>query len=230
MSTSTPRKSMLDEVRKLAEGPLAESFADADRNPPVFDPETHSVTLPESFKKSYHAYTDAGWDRLGLPHELGGPGLPPSIIWAGSEMVIGANPAIHMYAAGPGLRADPAPARQRRPAASSPQHDDRAQLGRHDGPHRARRRLRRRRRSRPRRPSSPTAPGTSRASSASSPAPSGTSPRTSFTSCSPGPRAPAPAPRACRCSSYRSSTSTSRPASSASATAPSSPTSRRRWA
>ena len=31
---------------------LAESLLDADRNPPVFDPATHSVTLPESFKKS----------------------------------------------------------------------------------------------------------------------------------------------------------------------------------
>ncbi len=28
-----------------------ESFVDADRNPPVFDPATHSVTMPESFKK-----------------------------------------------------------------------------------------------------------------------------------------------------------------------------------
>jgi alkylation response protein AidB-like acyl-CoA dehydrogenase len=94
-------KSMLDEVRRLAEGPIAESFTDADRHPPVFDPDTHSVTLPESFKASYRALIDAGWDRLPLPQELGGPGLPPSITWAASEMVIGANPAIHMYAAGP---------------------------------------------------------------------------------------------------------------------------------
>jgi alkylation response protein AidB-like acyl-CoA dehydrogenase len=92
---------LLDEMRKLAEGPLAESFADSDRNPPVFDPDTHSVTLPESFKKSYQAYTDGGWDKLGLTTELGGPGLPPSVIWGVNEMVLGANPAIHMYAAGP---------------------------------------------------------------------------------------------------------------------------------
>jgi hypothetical protein len=31
-------RSILAEVRKIAEGPLAASFADADRNPPVFDP------------------------------------------------------------------------------------------------------------------------------------------------------------------------------------------------
>ncbi len=44
-------RGILAEVAQLAEGPLAASFADADRNPPVFDPDTNSVTLPESFKK-----------------------------------------------------------------------------------------------------------------------------------------------------------------------------------
>jgi alkylation response protein AidB-like acyl-CoA dehydrogenase len=94
-------KAVLDEVRTLAEGPLAESFADADRHPPVYDPEAKTVTLPESFKRSYRALVDNGWDRLPLGTELGGPGLPKSIVWAASEMVLGANPAIHMYAAGP---------------------------------------------------------------------------------------------------------------------------------
>jgi alkylation response protein AidB-like acyl-CoA dehydrogenase len=94
-------RAVLEEVRALAEGPLAESFADADRHPPVFDPGTKTVTLPESFKKSYKALTDAGWDRLPLSAELGGPGLPKSLVWAANEMVLGANPAIHMYAAGP---------------------------------------------------------------------------------------------------------------------------------
>jgi len=94
-------RSLLSEMRALAEGPLAESFADADRNPPVFDPATSTVTLPESFKKSYRTYVEGGWDRLPLPTELGGPGLPRSISWAAAEMVLGANPAIHMYACGP---------------------------------------------------------------------------------------------------------------------------------
>src|SRR3954453_2567649 len=94
-------RAILEEVRALAEGPLAESFADADRHPPVFDPQAATVTLPESFKKSYRTYVDAGWDRLALPAELGGPGLPRSVNWAASEMVLGANPAIHMYACGP---------------------------------------------------------------------------------------------------------------------------------
>src|ERR1039458_2623269 len=48
-------RGILDEVNRLAVGPLAESFADADRNPPVFDPVTHSVAMPESFKKSFRS-------------------------------------------------------------------------------------------------------------------------------------------------------------------------------
>src|SRR4051795_5630656 len=94
-------RSLLAEMRAIAEGPLAESFTDADRNPPVFDPQASTVTLPESFKKSYRTYVDAGWDRLPLPAELGGPGLPRSLSWAAAEMVLGANPAIHMYSCGP---------------------------------------------------------------------------------------------------------------------------------
>ncbi|MDQ1695652.1 MAG: hypothetical protein QOJ03_1005, partial [Frankiaceae bacterium] len=94
-------RSVLAEVRALAEGPLADSFVDGDRNPPVYDPAAKTVSLPESFKRSYRALTDGGWDRLSLPVELGGPGLPRSIVWAANEFVLGANPAIHMYAAGP---------------------------------------------------------------------------------------------------------------------------------
>src|SRR5579863_2582615 len=48
-------RGILAEVERLAVGPLAESFADADRNPPVFDPATSSVRMPESLRKSYRA-------------------------------------------------------------------------------------------------------------------------------------------------------------------------------
>ncbi|TCK00520.1 acyl-CoA dehydrogenase [Nocardia alba] len=93
-------KEMLTEVRRLAEGPLAESFADADRNPPVFDPNTHTVTLPESFKKSYKALEDGEWAKVGIREELGGLNAPSAVAWALSEMVLGANPPVQMYAAG----------------------------------------------------------------------------------------------------------------------------------
>ncbi|MFC4374103.1 acyl-CoA dehydrogenase [Nocardia halotolerans] len=96
-------KEMLSEVRRLAEGPLAESFADADRNPPTFDPNTHTVTLPESFKKSYKALEDGEWAKVGVVEELGGLAAPSAVTWALSEMVLGANPPIQMYAAGAGF-------------------------------------------------------------------------------------------------------------------------------
>ncbi len=93
-------KNIIDEVRRLAEGPVAESFADADRNPPVFDPNTHSVAIPESFKKSFKAYEEAGWNKVGLNEELGGLPAPRSVVWALNEMILGSNPAVAMYAAG----------------------------------------------------------------------------------------------------------------------------------
>jgi alkylation response protein AidB-like acyl-CoA dehydrogenase len=90
-------RGILDEVNRLAEGPIAASYADADRNPPVFDPATHSVTMPESFRKSYQAFVDAEWFRLELPAELGGTTVPRSLNWSVAELVLGANPAIWMY-------------------------------------------------------------------------------------------------------------------------------------
>lgn len=94
-------QNMLSEVARLAEGPLGESYADADRNPPVFDPATHEATLPESFKKSFKAMWDAEWFRMGLSEEIGGVPVPRSIVWAISEMMLGAQPAAFMYQAGP---------------------------------------------------------------------------------------------------------------------------------
>ncbi|UEA61303.1 acyl-CoA dehydrogenase [Gordonia otitidis] len=94
---------MLREVKNLSEGVIAESFAEGDRNPPTFDPETHSVTIPEAFKKSYNAYIEAGWDKVGLHEDLGGMPAPRTLYWALAEMVLGANPALFMYSAGAGF-------------------------------------------------------------------------------------------------------------------------------
>jgi alkylation response protein AidB-like acyl-CoA dehydrogenase len=96
MDAETAR-GVLQEVRRLAEGPLAESFADADRNPPAFDPVTSSVTLPASFKRSYETLVAGEWFRLDLPEQLGGFGAPHALTWAAFEMVLGANPAVFMY-------------------------------------------------------------------------------------------------------------------------------------
>ena len=94
-------RGILSEVERLASGPVAESLLDSDRHPPVFDPATHSATLPEPFKKSFKAYMDAEWWRMQIPAELGGTVVPASLRWAAEEMILGANPAVHMYASGP---------------------------------------------------------------------------------------------------------------------------------
>jgi alkylation response protein AidB-like acyl-CoA dehydrogenase len=96
-------KEMLAEMARLAEGPIAESFVEGDRNPPVFDPKTHSVTLPESFKKSVRAVLEAGWDKAGLDEALGGMPMPKALMWALHEHILGANPAVWMYAGGAGF-------------------------------------------------------------------------------------------------------------------------------
>jgi alkylation response protein AidB-like acyl-CoA dehydrogenase len=92
---------ILTEVARLAEGPVAASFADADRNPPVFDPKTGAVTVPESFKKSFQTLFAAEWWRLETAPELGGTLVPRGLVWAIGEQILGANPAAHIYLAGP---------------------------------------------------------------------------------------------------------------------------------
>ena len=93
-------RDVLREVERLSVEDLAASFVDSDRNPPTFDPATGTVTLPESFKKSYAAVMAGEWYRLTLPEHLGGFGASPSVIWAANDLMLGANPAIFMYMAG----------------------------------------------------------------------------------------------------------------------------------
>ncbi|WP_434592805.1 acyl-CoA dehydrogenase [Streptomyces sp. A5-4] len=94
-------KSILDEIARLAENDLAASFTDADRNPPVFDPATNTAPVPAAFKKSYQAYMDSEYWRLGIPEEIGGTTAPATLIWAYAELILGANPAVWMYSSGP---------------------------------------------------------------------------------------------------------------------------------
>ncbi len=102
MDPDTARE-ILHEVNRLATGPLAESFADADRHPPVYDPATKSVAMPQSFRDSFAALMAAEWWRLDLPEHLGGTGAPPSLRWAASELLLGSNPAAFMFMSGPGF-------------------------------------------------------------------------------------------------------------------------------
>ena len=224
-------REMLHEVARLAENELADSLQDSDRNPPVFDPADGSVTLPESFKKSYAAYMDGGWGLLDIPGELGGHGRS-------RRRCAGRSPSWSSAPTPPCTCTPPAMAfakvlyyaRHRRTRRSWPRTSSTSSWG-------ATMVLTE--------PDAGSDVGAGRTRAVQQPdgtwhitgvkrfitsgraRPQST---TSSTSCWPGPRAPAPAPRGCRCSSSPSSTSTSRPASSASATAPTSPTSSTRWA
>ncbi|MFC4149151.1 acyl-CoA dehydrogenase [Micromonospora mangrovi] len=94
-------RSFLSEVDRLAREDLAASYTDSDRNPPVFDPATHTAPLPESFKKSFQAFMDSEFWRLDLPEALGGTNAPRALWWSLAEMVLGANAPVWMYASGP---------------------------------------------------------------------------------------------------------------------------------
>ncbi|QGN34676.1 acyl-CoA dehydrogenase [Microlunatus sp. Gsoil 973] len=94
-------EAVLDEVNHLATTKLAESFEAADREPPVFDPQSHTAPLPDAFKRSYRAWMESEFYKIGLAAEVNGQPAPPSLRWAMNELVLGANPAVYMYASGP---------------------------------------------------------------------------------------------------------------------------------
>lgn len=161
MDTETA-KSVLSELTRLAENELAASFEDADRNPPVFDPATNTAPVPASFKKSYEAFMESEYWRLGLPEEIGGTTSPRSLIWAYAELLLGANPAVWMYSSGPAFAGCPLRRGQR--GAEEDRRDRRREaVGLHHGAHRAGQPARTSAPAAPRPSSRPTAPGTSRA-------------------------------------------------------------------
>src|SRR5918997_6012318 len=67
---------ILAEADHLARTKLAATFDIGEHDPPVFDPQTHSVTLPEAFKASFQALMDSGAWALEVPAELGGQVTP----------------------------------------------------------------------------------------------------------------------------------------------------------
>jgi hypothetical protein len=66
----------LGEVNRMATGPLAAGFADGDHHPPVFDPATGTVALPDSLRTAFQVLGDGGWWRLGAAFRyLAGPAM-----------------------------------------------------------------------------------------------------------------------------------------------------------
>ncbi|MEK0650558.1 acyl-CoA dehydrogenase, partial [Mycobacterium ulcerans] len=70
-------------------------------NPPVFDPATHSISVPDELVKTVQAIKDAEWWRLGLAEEIGGMPAPPPLTWAVNEMIFCANPSAGFFILGP---------------------------------------------------------------------------------------------------------------------------------
>ncbi|EHB58818.1 acyl-CoA dehydrogenase domain-containing protein [Mycolicibacterium rhodesiae JS60] len=91
---------MLGAGAELATTELAKSFADTELGDITFDPATGTVSLPDTFKKSYAKYVDAEWWRMDVDPAVGGISVPPSLRWAMAEFTMGSNPAILFYAQG----------------------------------------------------------------------------------------------------------------------------------
>ena len=90
---------VLDEVGRLATTEFADSFVEGDRVPLQLSPDG-DVTLPPGIHRALDAYFEGEWHRLVLPEHLGGYGAPPSLAWAHTELLLGANPAAMMCTAG----------------------------------------------------------------------------------------------------------------------------------
>ena len=58
------------------------------------------VRTPKGFKEAYKAFCESGWNKLAVPEEHGGAGLPILLTFAVQEMGSSANQAFSMY---PGL-------------------------------------------------------------------------------------------------------------------------------
>jgi hypothetical protein len=98
MDEDTARES-LKSLDVLATQEMAPSFAAADREIPTID-DQGNVFLPEVLKRAIATWFDGDWHRMNLPEHMGGFGAPPSVFWAGFELVAGANGALSFYTFG----------------------------------------------------------------------------------------------------------------------------------
>jgi hypothetical protein len=94
-------RDVLVEAERLAREDIAASYVVSDREPPAFDPETHSVHMPEAFRKSFQALMDSEFWRLDLPTVIGGGAAPRIFWWSFAELILGANAPVWMYSSGP---------------------------------------------------------------------------------------------------------------------------------
>ncbi len=91
---------VLDEAEKLTVNEIFPTSEESDRVGSQYDPKTHEVTTPSSFKKALQAYKEGGWIAMAEKTEVGGQQLPYSLYMACTELFTGANFA---FIAFPGL-------------------------------------------------------------------------------------------------------------------------------
>ncbi len=98
MDEATAREALSGLCDMLQEA-WAPAFAAGDRESATFDGKGN-VKLPPSFHKALGAFYEGGWNNLELPEHLGGFGAPPSVTWAGFELLSGSNAAACFYLLG----------------------------------------------------------------------------------------------------------------------------------
>ena len=92
-------RAALGGLEEFVQASFAPSFVVGDRVGATFDGKGN-VTLPAPVTASLRAYYEAGWHNLELPESLGGMGAPPSVGWAGFELLAGSHAAATFYLLG----------------------------------------------------------------------------------------------------------------------------------
>jgi alkylation response protein AidB-like acyl-CoA dehydrogenase len=91
---------ILSEMERFTrESIWADSFVEADRTPLELSPEG-DITIPDGLDKALKAFYEAGWHLMPLPEHLGGYGAPPTVRWAGTELLSGGNATASLWPIG----------------------------------------------------------------------------------------------------------------------------------
>jgi alkylation response protein AidB-like acyl-CoA dehydrogenase len=91
---------LLSELDRFSrESIWADSFVPADRTPLELSPEG-DITVPEELDQALNAFYDAGWHLMPLPTHLGGYGAPPTVRWAGTELLAGGHATASLWPIG----------------------------------------------------------------------------------------------------------------------------------
>ncbi len=89
-------RDILREAEEFAIERMAPSFGSGDTVGLRLDKETGQVYLPEDLREALREHIASDWLKMDLPPEFTDMHVPPSLRWAVTEFILGANPAIAM--------------------------------------------------------------------------------------------------------------------------------------